>query len=128
MSAKKLRLVLGGFVILVLTACLKPSREPGSVTPGGNNNSGGVNLDNAPLTYNGFVQLFMQEYCLACHTRGAPGFFEPNLDNYDDVVLFTPDNIDAMQGITTKMPPSGEIPLNRIDRYQDWYDAGTPEN
>ncbi|MFW7380928.1 MAG: c-type cytochrome [Oligoflexus sp.] len=129
MRAKRHQLLFFIAVISFLSACLKPSREEGSVTPGGQAAATTPNQDlsSANLTYVDFVEPLFAEYCVSCHSaNGTP----PALVSYDDASIYAEINLELMELPQTDpryMPPGRAVDPAELENFRQWVNEGTPE-
>lgn len=135
---KLFQIILGLALITALSACLEPTREPGSVVPGGGSlgssdatpsDNGNGDSDGAALSYTAFVQPFFDQWCTSCHSEAA-GIL-PLLETYDDAFDHAEINLELMElpmDDANYMPPGRELPAAELQQYRDWLEAGKPEN
>ncbi|MGX1931146.1 hypothetical protein [Flagellimonas sp. 2504JD4-2] len=89
------------------------------------------NPGNGAVTYESPISAVIGSNCLGCHgsptANGAPF----SLTTFSDVssranTILTA--ISRQTGETRAMPPAGRLPQSTIDLFEEWIDAGTPEN
>ncbi|MGW9684050.1 hypothetical protein [Flagellimonas sp. 2504JD1-5] len=86
---------------------------------------------NGAITYESRISAIVSSNCLGCHgsptANGAPF----SLTTFSDVSSRASSILTAISrqtGETRAMPPAGRLSQSTIDLFEQWIDAGTPEN
>jgi hypothetical protein len=77
-------------------------------------------------TYENFVQVYMGDWCLSCHSPTSENSVNPMLTTYSQVLSSAGACNNRIQADT--MPPGGGNPDSGQEFFDAWISAGMPEN
>lgn len=111
------------FLTLALSSCYYDSQE--FLYPQASS------CDTSAITFAGSVKPVIDNYCVGCHSGGAPSG-SVNLDGYQNVYSVAQSGklVNAIYGTggLIQMPPGGALSTCDLTKIKTWVKAGAPNN
>lgn len=133
----KRKLILASCIIVLATSCTNDSEDDliaiqEQVVEEDQDGQEGEDLPpSTAITYDNTIAGIVNSSCLGCHSNpprnGAP-FPLVNFSQVRSRANGILSAISRQSGTPGAMPPSGRLPQNTIDTFEEWVNGGTPEN